>query len=191
MRTGPLAMAIAALAVATALASAWMAHSAWLAGIAHAPDLEAPGYTLILLLQAGCAILTFVWLYRAVERVRKAGAQGLSVGPWGAVGWWFVPLANLFMPVRIVAELRKAAIDPRDWQAVTGSILIALWWTCWIGAGLANAALVVAGQDGDEFVAFAGRASFFGDVLTVPAALLFAAVVLTIDRHLRHIGEKI
>ena len=41
------------------------------------------------------AIAWWVWQYRGQANLVLAGRRGLDHGPWGAVGWWLVPVANL------------------------------------------------------------------------------------------------
>lgn len=189
-RPPAIAMAIIGLALVSAGVSGKLALDAWSRGIALPPDLTQVASELQMWSQLGCAVLTLVWLPGGLRQVRRAGAEGLSVGPVGAVLWWFVPLANLVMPVKAVSELRKAAIDPRDWQAVGGSPTIWLWWLFWVLSGIANAAFFRASLSDDaDLATLAGPASFLGDVLSVPAALLFAAVVWSIDFRLRGTDE--
>lgn len=185
-RPGALGLAIVALCIIAAIATLECIRQAWTAGLANVPEFESAAATVQFLAQLGCAVATLFWLPKSLTRVRDAGAQGMSVGPVGGALWWFVPLANLAMPAKAVGELRKAAIKPRDWEAVSGSWKVRLWWAFWLTAGIANAVFLRASvsEDGD-LLAIAGTASFVGDLLTVPAASLFAAVVWSIDADLQ------
>lgn len=184
-------MAIVVLCAVAAASALVCASQAWTAGLSQIPKFESVAATLSSLAQLGCAVLTLFWLSSGLAKVRDAGADGLSVGPLGAVLWWFVPLANLVMPAKAVAELRKAALNPRDWQAVDGSGPIWAWWAFWLAAGLANGLYWRASAAEDrDLLAMAGSASFVGDVLTVPAALLFAGVVWSIDTRLRDLKRS-
>ena len=57
------------------------------------------------------AVAFLMWLYRAVANNHALGAYELRFTPGWAVGWWFVPLANLVCPLQIIAEAWRAA-DP-------------------------------------------------------------------------------
>lgn len=89
-------------------------------------------------LTAACAILFVSWLYRVVANNHALGARALKFGPGGGVGWWFVPIANYWMPFRVVAESWRAADpqqphstpDQRTARPLPG-VLIA-WWSFWI-----------------------------------------------------------
>jgi hypothetical protein len=178
-------LVIVGLCVVAAAASLVCARDAWVTGLAAVPEFDSFAAGVQTFSQLGCALVTLYWLSSGLGQVRDAGAEGLSVGPLGGVLWWFVPLANLVMPAKAVAELRKAAIHPRNWEAVAGAWWIWLWWAFWLAAGVANAVFWRASSSDDsELLGIAGSASFVGNVLSVPAALLFAVVVWSIDPHL-------
>ena len=190
-RPGATGLAIVGLCVVAAASSVVCAGRAWTAGLSQIPDFESFAATLQTLSQVFCAVLTLFWLASGLAQVRDAGAEGLSVGPIGAVVWWFVPLANFVMPAKAVAELRKAAINPRDWQAIGTPGWIWLWWAFWLGAGFANTMFLQVSSSSDaDLRTIAGPASFVGDLLTAPAALLFAVVVWSIDPRLRLLKQS-
>lgn len=60
------------------------------------------------------------------------------------MGWWFVPIANLFMPLRVLAELWCAAADPRPvaWRRQSFPSWIVLWWLSLLAIPMLGAALV-------------------------------------------------
>jgi hypothetical protein len=60
----------------------------------------------------------------------------LRFSPGWAVGWWFIPFANLVMPYLTVRELWKASdanAGAIDWKARGGAAIVALWWTARLG----------------------------------------------------------
>ncbi len=82
-----------------------------------------------------------VWVVRASKNARALGAQGMQVSPGWAAGWFFVPIANLFMPFKAVSEIWKASgatrdPDPTAWKAEPAGPVV-FWWSVWILAGLA------------------------------------------------------
>jgi hypothetical protein len=70
-----------------------------------------------------------------VENVPALGGGTPSVSPRAAIGWWFVPVANLVKPYRIVADVydRLAAIRP-----AAGRPAVPAWWLLWIAGSLTN-----------------------------------------------------
>ena len=81
------------------------------------------------------AIAWWVWQYRGQANLVSAGRQGLEHGPWGAVGWWLVPVANLWMPFKTMRELWKASEpieDPAAWTRLETWPVLGWWWALWI-----------------------------------------------------------
>lgn len=72
-----------------------------------------------------CSGLVFLaWLYRAACNARALGAVGMQVSPAWAVGGFFVPCIQLFLPYQAMREIRaNGALDsePEGW-------LLRIWW---------------------------------------------------------------
>jgi hypothetical protein len=87
------------------------------------------------------SILTLKWIYR-VTMNSHALAQGVRVSPPWAIGWYFVPVANLFKPFQAVADAWKVSLGPTDWQARQTPALLLWWWWAWLFvSALDNASL--------------------------------------------------
>ncbi|HYI49680.1 MAG TPA: DUF4328 domain-containing protein [Allosphingosinicella sp.] len=126
----------------------------------------------------GTAIAFLVWLYRAKANARALGAGDMMVSPGWAVGWYFVPLANLVMPFTTMRELWQASARPRDWQLAPGSPVIPVWWACWLGSSITgNAAFLFRLQQDREALFVADFMALVSTVLTIPSALALAWIV--------------
>jgi hypothetical protein len=81
-------------------------------------------------------VMWCVWQFRAQSNLRPLGAANLRYSPGWAVGWWFIPFANIVMPYLTVRELWKAS-DPEGgsagWQMGKTTSLMPFWWACWLG----------------------------------------------------------
>jgi hypothetical protein len=88
------------------------------------------------------AAVTFLfWIYQAracqrwfLDRVHASSASGSAadVSPWRAVGVWFIPLANLFLPYEEVEDLfRRESREPDDTD-----LFLPAWWGCLVGGGV-------------------------------------------------------
>ena len=77
------------------------------------------------------AIPWLLWQFRAHANLRALGVSGLKYSPGWAVGWWFVPFANIVVPFLVMRELWKAS-DPDasslDWIGRRATALLGLWW---------------------------------------------------------------
>jgi hypothetical protein len=79
-------------------------------------------------LMAGLVFL--VWVYRANRNARDLGADGMRYGPGWSVGWFFVPIASLFMPYLVMREIWKASSPSANgqWRRTSVSPILGVWW---------------------------------------------------------------
>lgn len=81
------------------------------------------------LMAATCGIVFLRFLGRANHNARALGADGISATPGWTIGYFFVPVINLWRPYQILQEIWKAsAPEPGDWKTRAGSSLIGWWW---------------------------------------------------------------
>ena len=87
-------------------------------------------------------ILSFVfvgrWIYFSNKNLRAFGAVGLSFRPGWAVGWYFIPIANLWKPYQAMKEIWQASSDPLDWSRQQTPGLMPVWWALWLIAGVVD-----------------------------------------------------
>lgn len=137
-------------------------------------------------------VLFCVWLYRAYRNLAALGnpKPALQHSPGWAVGSFFVPIANLFIPYRAVRETwaksDPAAPDETYVAPVAPSAPAAmnLWWGFWVAANIVdNAAFrLTLNAKSPSARAAAEWVGAAGDVLAIVAAGLAIAVVREISR---------
>lgn len=74
------------------------------------------------------AVVMFKWIYRSNHNARQLGAQGMRFTPGWAVGWFFVPVLQLWKPFQVVKEVFQASQNPADPKAVGTGRLLPFWW---------------------------------------------------------------
>ena len=54
--------------------------------------------------------------------------------PGWCVGWFFVPIMNIFKPYQAIAELWKASHSGsvEEWQEMETPLYIKIWWGAWL-----------------------------------------------------------
>ena len=57
-------------------------------------------------------VLFCIWIYRANYNARQLGATDMQFSPGWAVGWNFIPIANLWKPYQAMREIWQASADP-------------------------------------------------------------------------------
>lgn len=90
-------------------------------------------------------ILVSMWTYRAMKNLHIAGAVAASMSPGWAVGWYFIPIANLWKPFEGMLQIWRGshhlAGRPEKVAAYVG-----WWWATWIVSNfLANISLRLTG----------------------------------------------
>lgn len=131
---------------------------------------------LLLAISAVTAVAYLTWLYRVVHRTRDLDGPGKSSVM--AVLWWFVPIAFLFMPYRVVADLRRRVAG----DANHGARSVQIWWAAWLGGiGLGRVAGVMPVDSVDDAVAWI-FVSLVSAMALVVAAIFAADVVRNISR---------
>lgn len=83
-------------------------------------------------------IAVLVWFKAAYDNLRPLGATNLRYTPGWAIGGWFIPIGNLFIPKQIANDLWRAsdpALPPdqgEKWKFAPKTGLLHLWWGAWI-----------------------------------------------------------
>lgn len=80
----------------------------------------------------------FVWLYLSNKRARAAGARRMRFSPGWTVGWFFIPIFNLWKPYQAVTDIYEASKDPVRVGTMETSKLLVVWWGLAIVSWLAN-----------------------------------------------------
>jgi hypothetical protein len=132
------------------------------------------------------AVAWWVWQYRGQANLLAAGRRGLDHKPWGAVGWWIVPIANLWMPFKTMRELWKASEpteDPSAWAGVLTWPVLGWWWALWILGNLLQSASGFASESEDlDAIRASDITALAGLACSVFAACLAIDVIRQITR---------
>ncbi len=78
-----------------------------------------------------CVVLVCRFVYRATRNLERANARGLKISAGWAVGWYFIPFANLAMPFQSMKEIWISSHDPEHASAHEPSTL-GWWWGGWV-----------------------------------------------------------
>jgi Domain of unknown function (DUF4328) len=83
------------------------------------------------------AILWLLWQYRSQANVRALGTKRMRFGPVTSAAMWFVPVANLVLPLFAVRELYRASdpdVGPDDWRRGRTFPALWVWWAAFLSA---------------------------------------------------------
>lgn len=84
-------------------------------------------------LQIAAPIPIAMWIYRAHANLVAMKCPDLKYSPGWAVGWYFIPIANLIEPFRAMRELWQRSHSLES-GAVRDAPEMAPWWTTFIAA---------------------------------------------------------
>ena len=87
-----------------------------------------------LFLYLATAVVFGIWIVRANKNARALGAKNLSASPGWALGYFFVPILNLWKPFKAMNELWHASHDPRNGKMAfkEKSQIVLGWWGVWL-----------------------------------------------------------
>jgi hypothetical protein len=150
-------------------------------------------YVLVNLLRVVLIVMTAVvflmWLHRAYRNLPALGARNLDTTPGWAVGYFFIPFANLVKPFQVVREVWRKSEATEDssegfisYQTGTPA-LVGWWWAFWIIANIAGrvSSRVSGEAETVNAVLAATWVGIVSDALIVIAAVLAIFVVKRID----------
>ena len=131
----------------------------------------------IVFVVGGIAILR--WIYFANANAARLSGRQMQYSPAGSVGWYFVPIVNLWKPFQAMKEIWQAsAACGHDLLAKAPSYLNA-WWFLWLFNGaLGNLAmrLSLETKTMDDLL-FASVVNMASDVVAIPLSMVFMTVV--------------
>ena len=128
------------------------------------------------------------WLWRTAKNQQALGRRPERLGSGWAIGGWFVPLANLAIPVLVVQDLWRGSSttierdDPR-WRIADRSWLVGWWWGLFLVALLG-----ISGEPADErgvrpaFLEQRNVLALLGSLSAAVAAVLALLVVRGLSR---------
>lgn len=128
-------------------------------------------------------ILWCMWLHRAARNVNEAGFERFEFTPGWAVGWHFIPFANLVQPFKVMRQIWNAsAADANDLDSSAPNVN--LWWGTWLASGiLGNASTRIALQ------AESPDTLYFGVVLAAVSSVAALIAIPTAMKMLRDIVD--
>ncbi len=128
-------------------------------------------------------IAFLLWIRFANINCHGFGALDMEYTPGWSIGWFFVPIANLFVPYFVMGEIWKVSSDPVGWPRAKGSAVLGWWWVLsWI-SGFGSFIDLSFSSTGDLVTVLQG-ATFFDvalDALRIPALLMGIALISEIS----------
>ena len=136
-----------------------------------------------------CVVIVGRWIYRVNQNAWQI-SDGMTVSPGWNVGFFFIPILNLFRPFRGVREAWQASHSPGDPESVPVPALMRLWWAAWLITGVLGQLsfrLGMRAETLDDFLAI-GQIDAVGMVFDLIAGMTLLWIVgnlTAVQGHLR------
>jgi hypothetical protein len=132
------------------------------------------------------ATVLIIWQWRSAKNNQLLGRIRPRFTPGWSIGGWFIPFANLVIPVRIFHDLWQGSAPEnrnfRDWHDLRRWSVIGWWWAFWVSGNVLT--LFISGGAPvtlDDYQRV-DRIDAAGSILTATAACFAIVVVRTITR---------
>lgn len=137
-------------------------------------------------------IVFAMWIYRSCANVHALGARDLKITPGWSVGWFFVPIANLWMPYKGMSQIMRASRNPMNWEGENAGPLVGWWWFFYLFANITNTIVVRIAESAEtieELITASSltTGSYALDLLSTGAALM---LVRTINKHQSQAADR-
>lgn len=131
-----------------------------------------------LVIYVGVVVTFLFWIYRASKNLAGLGISEPKFSPGGAVGWWFVPIWNLWQPFRVVSEIWEGSHP----EGRSRPPMLWVWWMVWLISGWIGTIyfrMFMGNLDtaNIEDLILSSQMSIVSDVIAIPATLLLIWVV--------------
>lgn len=114
-------------------------------------------------------------LSRANRNARALGARGLTFTPGWCIGWFFVPIMNLFKPYQAVSEMWQASLSgSKTSRNQTSSSIVGLWWSLWIANLFVGRIVAHGAASGDTIpeILQSSYTALSADMLAIPLSVV-------------------
>lgn len=131
------------------------------------------------------AIIFLRWTYLSSRNARSLVPDKLEYTPGWAVGWYFVPIANIWKPYQVMVEIFKAS-NPKfddDWQEASSLSVTSRWWTMWVIAiviGRVASRMSMRAETLDEFLA-SSQVSLVVDLVSLVLGIAAISLVSSLQ----------
>ncbi|GAA0280449.1 hypothetical protein GCM10010302_17780 [Streptomyces polychromogenes] len=121
-------------------------------------------------------VVFIIWFHRVRSNGGAFRPDVFTLGRGWAIGAWFVPVANLFLPHRIARQTWRAStqLGPDGADRTAPASLLTSWWVVWVLAAITGrvfSKIYMAAETVDALLS-AGLLGIAADLVTVIAAIL-------------------
>jgi Domain of unknown function (DUF4328) len=147
-----------------------------------------------LIIYVATVVVFLMWLYRVSANLRAFNPpRRLEHSPGWAVGSFFIPIANLFLPYRAVREIWQKS-EPADELSISEPgppAWFPVWWTFWLLSSFAGNISMRVSFNENVSLKTATMISMVASALSIIAAVFAYVVVDLIDQKQEEASGKL
>jgi hypothetical protein len=136
------------------------------------------------------AVIFLAWIHRTYKNLGPLKAAGLRFTPGWAVGWFFIPFANLFRPYQVVSEIYKFS-DPKEslpdnYRRINflSSNIVGWWWGLYLLSNIVaqiTLRIVLRGETASDFIT-STSVSMASDAIDIIGIIVTIIMIRDISR---------
>lgn len=132
------------------------------------------------------AVLIGRWIMQANKNARSLGVQNMQITPGWAIGWYFIPIANLWKPYQAMKEIWLASLSLSGGKPATliSTTVLNWWWFLWLATSAIGQYSSRSRLKADTIHEFttANFASICSDVLMIVLCFVLLSIVSQINK---------
>lgn len=134
--------------------------------------------------------ITFLWwIYRTNKNLRALDdREEMTFTPGWAVGWYFIPIANLFKPYQVMQEIWRVSHKN---ESGTSQALLRWWWVLWVISNIIGQVLWRMSNNIDGVNSYIALSATYivsdgvGVILSVVALMLVTQIGLAYSKNIK------
>ena len=122
------------------------------------------------------------WIHRANSNCHGFGAEGMKFTPGWSIGYYFIPIINLYKPYQAMKEIWKVSTNPANWQDETGGAVLRWWWALWLISGFLGQAAFRMSLRADTISALQASTtvSIISGIINIPLYIVAVSLISSI-----------
>jgi hypothetical protein len=131
-----------------------------------------------------CAIAWLVWMHRSYANLALLGDGRSDQTPGWAVGYWFIPIVNLWKPYQLTLEMWRRNATGNRGNVGPVPALFVCWWALWIAQGVLGRVFMSLARNAETIPALQTMivVGVFKDCVGIAGAAVAWCIVSGIDR---------
>lgn len=128
-------------------------------------------------------IMSAIWIYRASKNAAIMEPYPGRIRPGWAVGWYFIPFANLWKPFVALKEIWNSSFSPALSPIAPATALLGFWWAAYIANHILVAGLLRMQRRTDDIELYMtiNNVMLFSTVLSTFSSFLFIKIMQQIS----------